>query len=194
MRNLLVLSAAASALALVSTHQVAALSPGATATSPHGLVHQAQKSDDTPGAQGKDGAQRGAEPGQRSQGGNRSSTAQDKGGNRSSTAQDKGGNRSSTAQDKGGERSTNMRSTDKSARGGRQHTNVDVNVNRGRHGQRDRLDRRARVGVAVDNRHRSRRDVNVGVRSYGYSNRGSYGYSNTSCQEILRRYKQCVGH
>ena len=181
MRNLLVLSAAASALALVSTHQVAALSPGATATSPHGLVHKAQKSDDTPGAQGKDGAQRGAGPGQRSEGGNRSGAAQDK-----------GGNRASTAQEKGGERGTNMRSSEKGARGGQQRTNVDVNVNRGRHGQRDRLDRRTRVGVAVDDRHRSRRDVDVGVRSYG-SNSGSYGYSNTSCQEILRRYKQCVG-
>src|SRR5215470_10595695 len=146
MRNLLVLSAAASALALVSTHQVAALSPGVTATSPHGLVHKAQKSDDTSGAQGKSGTQ----PGQRSEGGNRSSTAQDKGGNPSSTAQDKGGNRSSAAQNKGGERGTNMRTSEKNARGGRQHTNVDVNVNRGRHAQRDRVDRRARVGVAVD--------------------------------------------
>src|SRR5262245_65300974 len=95
MRNLLVLSAAVSALALVSTHQVAALSPGVDANSPHGLVHKAQKSDATPGtqgkdatpgAQGKDGAQKGTE---RSQGSNRASSAQDKG--------DRGSNRSNSA-------------------------------------------------------------------------------------------------
>jgi hypothetical protein len=162
MRNLLLVSAAVSALALVSTHQVAALSPGAPA-SPHGLVHKAQKSDDTPGARGKDGAQRGVEPGQRSEGGNRSGTAQDK-----------------------GDRGTNMRSGDKGARTGQHRTNVDVNVGRGRQGHHDRVDRRTRVGVAVDNRHRSRRDVDVGVgvRSYGYTPGG--------CQEILRRYRQCV--
>lgn len=161
MRNLLVLSAAASALALVSTHQVAALSPGATATSPHGLVHKAQKSDDTPGVRGQDGAQRGVEPGQRSEGGNRSGAAQNKGG-------------------------TNMRASEKGARAGQQRTNVDVNVGRGRHGHRDRVDRRTRVGVAVDNRHRSRRDVDVGVGVRGY------GYTHAGCQEILRRYRQCV--
>jgi hypothetical protein len=165
MRNLLVLSAAASALALVSTHQVAALSPGATATSPHGLVHKAQKSDDTPGVRGQDGAQRGVEPGKRSEGGNRSGTGQDK-----------------------AERGTNMRSSEKGARTGQQRTNVDVNVGRGRHGHHDRVDRRTRVGVAVDNRHRSRRDVDVGVGGR------SYGYTHAGCQEILRRYRQCVAH
>src|SRR5262245_19805497 len=158
MRNLLVLSAAVSALALVSTHQVAALSPGVGANSPPGLVHKAQKSDATPGAQGKDatpgaqgkdGAQRGTEPSQRSQGSNRSSSAQDK-----------------------SDRGSKMRSGEKSARG-QQRTNVDINVNRGRHGYRDRVDRRARVGVAVDRGHRSRRDVDVGVRSYGYSGGGA---------------------
>src|SRR5262245_26369606 len=185
MRNLLVLSAAVSALALVSTHQVAALSPGVGANSPPGLVHKAQKSDATPGAQGKDatpgaqgkdGAQRGTEPSQRSQGSNRSSSAQDKG--------DRGSNRSSSAQNKS-DRGSKMRSGEKSARG-QQRTNVDINVNRGRHGYRDRVDRRARVGVAVDRGHRSRRDVDVGVRSYGYSGGGA------DCKEILRRYRQCV--
>jgi hypothetical protein len=162
MRNLLVLSAAVSALALVSTHHVAALAPGGSATSPQGLVHKAQKSGETPGAQGKDGAQRGAEPGKRSEGGARSGAAQDKG-------------------EKGG---TNMRTGEKGTRGAQQRSEVDVNV-RGRQGQRDRVDRRTRVGVAVDNRSRSgRRDVDIGVRGYGYSN--------ANCQEILRRYRQCT--
>src|SRR5262245_54988968 len=173
MRNLLVLSAAVSALALVSTHQVAALSPGVSANSPHGLVHKAQKSDNTPGAQGKDatpgaqgkdGAQGAAKQNQRSGG----SSAQNKG--------DQGSNKS--------DRGANMRSSEKSARGGRQGARVDVNVNRGRHGQRDRADRRTRVGVAVDRGHRSRRDVDVGVRSYGYS-------GGVDCKEIVRRYRQC---
>jgi hypothetical protein len=167
MRNLLVLSAAASVLALVSTHHVAALSPGASATGPQGLVHKAQKSDDTPGAQGKDGAQRGAEPGKRSEGGTRSGAAQDKG-------------------EKAG---TNMRTGEKGTRGAQQRSNVNVDVNRGRNGHRDRVDRRTRVGVAVDNRHRSgRRDVDIGVRG---GVRG-YGYSSGNCQEILRRYRQCT--
>jgi hypothetical protein len=162
MRNLLVLSAAVSTLALVSTHHVAALSPGAGVTSPQGLVHQAQKSGDTAGAPGKDGAQRGAEPGQRSEGGTRSGAAQDKG-------------------EKG---DTNMRAGEKGTRGAQQRNEVDVNV-RGRQGNRDRVDRRSRVGVTIDNRSRSgRRDVDVGVRGYGYSN--------TNCQEILRRYRQCT--
>src|SRR5262249_36895919 len=109
MRNLLVLSAAASALALVSTHQVAALSPGVSANSPHGLVQKAQKSDNTPGtqgkdatpgAQGKDSAQGGAKANQRSGG----SSAQNKG--------DQGSNRSSSAQNKS-DRGANMRSSEK---------------------------------------------------------------------------------
>jgi hypothetical protein len=177
MRNLLVLSAAASVLALVSTHQVAALSPGATASNPGALVHKTQKSDDTSGAQGQTGAQRGAEPGQRSEGGNRSSAGQDKG--------DRGSNMRSG--------DTNTRSGQKGTRNAQQRTNVDVNVGRGRHGQRDRAGRQTRVGVAVDNRHRSgRRDVDIGV-SGSRSGRG-YGYTSTGCQEILRRYRQCVAH
>ena len=163
MRNMLVLSAAVSALALVSTHQVAALSPGASTTSPQGLVHKAQKSDDTPGARGKDGAQRGAEPGQRTE----------------------SGTRSGAAQEKGEKRDTNVRTGEKGTRGAQQRNSVNVNVDRGRHGHRDRVDRRTRVGVAVDNRYRSgRRDVDIGVRGYGYSS--------SNCQEILRRYRQCT--
>src|SRR5262245_11920830 len=179
MRNLLVLSAAASVLALVSTHHVAALSPGANATSPQGLVHQEQKSDDTTGAQGKDGAQRGAEPGKRSEGGMRSGAAQNKG--------EKG------AQNKGEKSGTNIRTGEKGTRGAQQRSNVNVNVNRGRHGHRDRADRRTRIGVAVDNRHGSgRRDVDIGVRGGVRGGARGYGYSPTNCQEILRRYRQCT--
>jgi hypothetical protein len=88
----------------------------------------------------------------------------------------------------------NTRSGQKGTRNAQQRTNVDVNVGRGRHGHRDRADRRTRVGVAVDNRHRSsRRDVDVGV-SGGYRSGRSYGYSSSGCQEILRRYRQCVAH
>jgi len=61
-------------------------------------------------------------------------------------------------------------------------TNVDVNVNRGRHGFKS--DRRTRVGVDVECR-RGFRSGDVGVRQ-------SYGYSAGNCQEILRRYRQCV--
>jgi hypothetical protein len=172
MRNLLVLSAAASALALVSTHHVAALSPGASATNPQGLVHKAQKSDDTPGARGKDGAQRGAEPGNRGGGAEPGKRSED-------------GTRAGAAQDKGETRGTNMRTGEKGTRGTQQRGNVNVNVDRGRHGHRDRVDRRTRVGVAVEDRRRSGRGaVDVGVRGYGYSP--------ANCQEILRRYRQCT--
>src|SRR5262245_7351599 len=125
MRNLLVLSAAASALALISTHQVAALSPGMTAKNPHGLVQNAQKSDDSSGARGQDGAQRGAEPGKSSEGGKRSSTAQQKG--ESGKNMQSGDNNMRSGQDK-------TRSSEKGARGAKQRTDVNVNVNRGRHG------------------------------------------------------------
>jgi hypothetical protein len=182
MRNMLVLSAAASALALVTTHQVAALSPGASATSPQGLVHKAQKSDDTSGARGQDGAQRGAQ-GQDTQRG-----AQGQGGTQRGAEpgqRNEGGTRAGAAQDKG-ERATDRRAGERGTRSVQQRSNVDINVDRGRRGHRDRVDRRTRVDVDVDTRRprSGRRDVDIGVRSYGYSP--------ANCQEILRRYRQCT--
>ena len=171
MRNLLVLSAAASAFAVaISTHQVAALSPGAAPGDAAGTVQKVQKSEEKgTSARGQDGAGKGTDTG-----------ARDRGGKSSGAAQDKGGERNE-AQAKG-DRSGQMRSGDKAQR----RTNVDVNVDHGRRGYR--ADRRSNVNVAVDRRHRSRGrdvDVGVGVGSYGYSSRAS-------CQDILRRYKQCV--
>jgi hypothetical protein len=169
MRNLLVWSAAASALAVaVSTHQVAALSPGATSGNTAGSVQKVQKSEEKgTTARGQDGAGKGDNAG-----------ARDRSGKGASTAQDKGGERNA-AQGKG-DRSGQMRSGEQAQR----RTSVGVNVDQGRRG--NRAERRSNVNVAVDRRHRSRgRDVDVGVGGYGYSSRGS-------CQEILRRYKQCV--
>jgi hypothetical protein len=63
-------------------------------------------------------------------------------------------------------------------------SNVDVDV-RGRRGDRDRADRRTRVDIDVDRGRRPRgRDVGVNVRGYGYTP--------VSCQELLRRYRQCI--
>jgi len=171
MRNLLVLSAAASAFAVaISTHQVVALSPGAAPGNAAGTVQKVQKSEEKgTSARGQDGASKGTDTG-----------ARDRDGKSAGAAQDKGGERNA-AQGKG-DRSGQMRSGDKAQR----RTNVDVNVDHGRRGYRS--DRRSNVNVAVDRRHRSRGrdvDVGVGVGGYGYSSRAS-------CQDILRRYKQCV--
>jgi len=155
MRNLLVLSTAASVLALgVSIQQAAALIPGATATGSSAFVQKVQQKGEekgTAGAQGKD-------TGARTGGGQAGGAAQSQG-------------------DKGGQ----VRSGE--ARGGqRRSTNVDANVDRGRHGYRG--DRRTRIGVDVDRR-RGLRSGDVGVRR-------SYGYTAGNCQEIMRRYRQCV--
>jgi hypothetical protein len=170
MRKLLTLSAAASVLAIgMSAYHAAALSPGANSVSSDGLVLKVQKSDEKgPGA---------------SAGGGKSGDS----GARSQDGGEKGAAPGAT-QDKG-DRGTQMRSGDKAARGegarSQQRTNVDVDVRGGR-GDRARADRRTRVGVDVDRRHRTRgRDVDIGVGGYGYSSR-------VSCQDILRRYKQCV--
>jgi hypothetical protein len=170
MRKLLTLSAAASVLAIgMSAYHAAALSPGANSVSSDGLVLKVQKTDEKgPGASG--GGGKSGDSGARSQ----------DGGGKSSTP--------GATQDKG-DRGTQMRSGDKAARGEgakpQQRTNVDVDV-RGRRGDRARADRRTRVDVDVDRRHRTRgRDVDIGVGGYGYSSR-------VSCQDILRRYKQCV--
>jgi hypothetical protein len=157
MRNLLVLSAAASVLAIgVSSQQAAALLPGAAPTGSMALVQKVQQKGEEKGSAG----------------------AQDKGtGARTGGGQARGAAQSQV--DKGGQ----TRSGEDRARGGqRRSTSVDVNVDRGRHGFRG--DRRTRVGVDVDRR-RGFRSGDVGVRR-------SYGYSAGNCQEILRRYRQCV--
>jgi hypothetical protein len=170
MRNLLTLSAAASVLAIgMSAHHAAALSAGANSVRPDGLVLKVQKSDEKgPGA--RDGGGKSGDSGARSQDGGGKGAAP-------GATQDKG--------NPGGQ----MRSGDKGARGegarSQQRTNVDVDV-RGRRGERDSVNRRTRVDVDVNRRHRTRgRDVDVGVGGYGYSSR-------VSCQDILRRYKQCM--
>lgn len=156
MRNLLIISAAASVLALgVSAQQASALFPGATA-GPDAFVQKVQQKGEEKGSAG----------------------TQDKG----TGARAGGGPAPGAAQsqvDKGGQ----ARSGEDRARGGqRRSTNVDVNVNRGRHGYRS--DRRTRVGVDVERR-RGYRGGDVGLRR-------SYGYTAGNCQEILRRYRQCV--
>ena len=151
MRNLLMLSAAASVLAFgFSAHHVAALS-GDKPLSLESLVQKVQKADEKgTGGGGKDTG--------------------------THAAQDKTGDRSATQG-----KDAQMRSGDKAARG-QQGSNVDVNVDRGRRG--DRVNRRTTVDVDVDRRRRSGgRDVDVGVRSYGYGG--------VDCQDLLRRYRQC---
>lgn len=157
MRNLLVLSAAASVLALgVSTQQAAALFTGATPTGSKAFAQKVQQKGEEKGSGGAQGKDTGARTG---------------GGQARGAVQSKG--------DRGGQ----ARSGEDRARGGqRRSTNVDVSVDRGRHGFRS--DRRTRVGVDVDRR-RGFRSGDVGVRR-------SYGYSAGNCQEILRRYRQCV--
>jgi hypothetical protein len=176
MRNLWTLSAAASVIAIgMSAYHAAALSPGGNSVSPDGLVLKVQKSEEKgPGT--RDGGTKSADPGARGQDGGKGAT------------QEKGSDRG-VAQDKG-DRGAQVRSGDKGARGdgarAQQRSNVDVDV-RGRRGDRDRADRRTRVDIDVDRRRRSGgRDVDVGVGGYGYSSR-------VSCQDILRRYRQCMG-
>jgi hypothetical protein len=198
MRNLLKLSAAASVLTIgMSAYHAAALSPGANGASSDGLVLKVQKSDEK-GSGTREGGAKGGDSGARAQDGRK--------GVGTGATQEKGSDRRS-AQDKG-DRGAQARSGDKGGRGdgakGQQRSNVDVDV-RGRGGDRGRADRRTnvdidvdrnrrgyradrrtRVDVDVDRRRRSGgRDVGVGVGTYGYS-------SNVSCQDILRRYRQCV--
>ena len=170
MRNFLVLSAAASVLALgITTHQAVAFLPSANAISPGGLLQKIQKSDEKGAStRGQDGAGKAAQPA------GRDSSAKGSG------AEDKGQGRSA-AQNKG-DRTGQMRSGDKETRGAQRRTNVDVNVNTGRRGYR--AERHTRVDVDADRRRRSHgRDVDVNVRGYGYSS--------GNCEEILRRYRQC---
>ena len=157
MRTLLMLSAAASVLALgISTQQAATLFPGATATGSGAFVQKIQQKAEEKGSGGTQGKDTGARTG---------------GGQARGAAQNQG--------DRGG----HAQSGEARAHGGqRRSSNVDVNVDRGRHGYRN--DRRTRVGVDVERR-RGYRGGDVGVRQ-------SYGYTAGNCQEILRRYRQCV--
>jgi hypothetical protein len=197
MRNLLMLSAAASVIAIgMSAYHAAALSPGANSASPDGLVLKVQKSDEKgPGT--RDGSAKGGDPGAR---------GEDSGKRAGPGATQEKGSERGVAQDKG-DRGAQGRSGEKGARGdgakAQERSNVDVDV-RGRRGDRDRADRRTRVDIDVDRDRRGYRadrrtrvdvdvdrrrryggrDVDVGV-GYGYSSRGS-------CQDILRRYRQCM--
>src|SRR5262249_24634971 len=134
MRNLLVWSAAAAALAVaVTTHQVAALSPGASTGNAAGSVHKVQKSDEKgTSARGQDGASKGNDTGARDRSGKGPGAAQDKSAQDQSapdkSAQNKGGERKA-AQAKG-DRSGQMRSGNKAQR----RTTVGVNVDQGRRG------------------------------------------------------------
>ena len=171
------LSAAASVIAIgMSAYHAEALSPGANSASPDGTVLKIQKSDEKgPGT--RDSGAKGGDLGARGQDGG-------KGAGTGATPEKRSD--PGVAQDKG-DRGAQMRSADKGARGdgakGQQRSNVDVDV-RARHGDRDRADRRTRVDI--DRRRRSGgRDVDVGVGGYGYSSR-------SSCQDLLRRYRQCT--
>lgn len=177
MRNVLVLSAVASVLSFgISAHQAGALSPGIGAITPEGLVQNVQKSDEKGG-------------GARDGGGKGPGAVQDKGSDRA--GQDKGDRGAQRSGDKAtrGQKGTNVDvDADRGRRGERgradRRTNVDVDVRGGR-GDRGRVDRRTRVDIDVDRRRRARgRDVDVDVRSYGYRP--------GNCQDILRRYRQCI--
>jgi len=172
MRNVLMLSAAVSALALgIGAHHVAALSPGAKAVSSDGLVQQVQKGGESTGSRQSPGAGKGDDRG--------------KDGARAKDGAKDGG--PTARQGEGSDRGAKMRSGDKGARGddakSRQRSKVDVDV-RGRRG--DGADRRTRVDIDVDRRRRPGRDVDVNIR-------GGYGYTPTGCQDLLRRYRQCIG-
>jgi hypothetical protein len=84
------------------------------------------------------------------------------------------------SQGKEGDRGAGMRAGEKGA-----STDVDV---RGKRGDRERADRRTRVDIGVDERRRraGRSDVDVNVRGRGY------GYTAGGCQDLLRRYRQCI--
>ena len=190
MRNMLVLSAAASVLSLgIGAHQVGALSPGSDAIVPEGLVHKVQKGDDKgAGARGQDDGGKGTSPGARDGGGKGPGpgAAQDKGGDRRA-APDKG-DRGAQTREKGTRGQQRTGDVEKRGDKGRadRRTDIDVDV-RGRRGDRDRTDRRTRVDIDVDRERRARgrdRDVDIDVRGYGYRS--------GNCQDILRRYRQCM--
>jgi hypothetical protein len=165
---------------------------GAAATEPvslQGLVQKVQSGGEkAPGARGQEGTGKGTAPGSRKGGG--VGAAQDKGGAPEKSAKgagpEKGAAAEKGARGQKADRGTQMRAGEKGTRerqrtterGGR--TSVDVDIRGGR-GYRSRAD------VNVDRGRRSSgRDLDVNVR-------GGYGYGGVSCQDILRRYRQCVG-
>jgi hypothetical protein len=187
MRNILVLTAVGSVLALGSN---------AIAAEPFSfgdLLHKVQSGGGGgPGAGGQGGGKGSAPSSREGGGGQDTGLGKGKDGNQ---GMGKGTNGSQGARpDKAGG-DTRMRSGEKQGtrqnqrateRGGR--TGVDVDV-RGGHGYRGGADRRTRIEIDADRRRRSGgRDVDVNVRG-GYGYRPSTG--GVDCDQIVRRYSMC---
>lgn len=180
MRNILVLTAVGSVLALGSSAMAA------EPVSLEGLVHKVQSGGEkTPAARGQDGGKNTA-PGGREGGAGMSPGGGngERGAGRERGAGAEKGDRG-TQQTRSGEKGTQgkQRATE---RGGR--SNVDVDVRRGR-GYRSGEDRRTRIEIDADRRRRGGgRDVDVNIR-------GGHGYnpsrSGVDCQQIIRRYSMC---
>jgi hypothetical protein len=192
MRNLLKLTAAGSVLALAASGLGAAtLTPGTKVTGFQDLVQKVQKGDEKgPGVRSQDGGGKGAEPGAK---GGEPGMGPGKGGPKGAAQQGQrekgapGEQRQKGAAGEQREKGAQIRSREKGARGGQQRTDIDVDV-RGRRDGGTRAGGRTRVDIDVERGRRTGgRDVNIRERGYGYTG-GSAG-----CQEILRRYKQCVG-
>jgi hypothetical protein len=190
MRNVLKLTAAGSVLALAASGLGAAtLTPGANVTGFQDLLQKVQKGEDKgPGAR-QDGGGKGAEPGAK---GREPGMGQEKGGPKGAAQQGQrekgaaGEQRQKGAAGEQRDKGAQMRSGEKGARGG-QRTDIDVDV-RGRRDGGTRAGGRTRVDIDVERGRRTGgRDVNIRERGYGYTG------GSASCQEILRRYKQCVG-
>jgi len=184
MRNILVLTAVGSVLALGSN------AIAAEPLSLRDLLHKVQSGGGgSPGAGGQSGG-KGSAPSSRESGGGQD-TGQGKGG---SQGMGKGMDGNQSARPEKGDGDTRMRSGEKGTRqnqraterGGR--TGVDVDVQGGR-GYRSGADRRTRIEIDADRRRRGGgRDVDVNVR-------GGYGYSpsrgGVDCEQIVRRYSMC---
>jgi hypothetical protein len=182
MRNFLVMTVAGSVLSLgASSLGATAFSPGPKVTGFGAQVQNAQKSDEkgSSGMRGQEGGGKNSEPGAKSRDGGAS---QGKGNDRGA-AQDQ---RDRGAHTRSGEKSGQTRTGErgeKGARGGERRT--DIEVRGGRRDDRARTGGRTRVDIDVERRRRSgRRDADVNVRGYGYTA--------GNCQEIIRRYRQCV--
>jgi hypothetical protein len=184
MRNMIVLSAIGSVLAigLGGVNMVAA-----EPDSSPGLVHKVQSGGDkAPGARGQEGGGKGAAPSGREPGGGLGG-GQGKGGDRGARPEKGAGADKGAGPDKA-DRGTQMRSGEKGTRDRQGSGRADVDVRGGR-GDRTRVDRRTGVDVNVDRGRRAGgRDVDVNIRGYGYG--PSTGGVN--CQDIIRRYRQCV--
>ena len=187
MRNKLMLTAAGSALALAVSHlDAATVSPGATVIGSETAIHYAQKGEEKGAGARQDGGAKGAESGSK---GREPGMGQEGGGQKGAArpGQDQGqGQRERGAA--GEQREKGAQTREKGAREGQRST--DVNVRGGRDGG-SRVDRRTRVDIDIEpdrGRRAGGRDVNIRERE-----RGSYGYTSGNCQQILQRYKQCVG-